>query len=218
MDVDKIIETALGSLIDNAITDLYWKNSIISSTEFEALVGELRNAPNKEIVKTIKLKLFREIIRNIILMSRCKSYDGKLYGWYTLAIFILNSIYEKNPIALISSFDILFDPKLQVSFLNSVLSNHNFPSKFDKKCNLLKFARETSAMSDFVERKKKNVSNCNTQQISNNTNSNTNGFPNSIDKVIDAITKLLDSDENLNKTDSEIMANIDEELNGILPH
>jgi len=221
MDVDEIIETALGSLIDNAITELYWKNSIISSTEFKKLLEELKNAPNKEVIKTVKLKLFREIIRNILLMSKCKSYDGKIYLWYTLAIFILNSIYEKNPIAFISSFDILFDQKLQVSFLNSVLSNHNFPSKFDKKCKLLTLARETSSMSDFIERKKRNVSHCNniqpTQQNSN-SNSNSNSFPTSIDKVIDAITKLLDTDENLNKTDAEIMADIDNELNGILPH
>jgi len=226
MDVDEIIETALGSLIDNAITELYWKNSIISSTEFKQLLEELRNAPNKEVVKTIKLKLFREIIRNIIVMSKCKSYNGKIYLWYTLAIFILNSIYEKNPIAFISSLDILFDQKLQISFLNSVLCNHNFPSKFDKKCKLLQFARETSSMSDFIEKKKKNVSYCNTQptqQISNsnsnsNSNCNSNAYPTSIDKVIDAITKLLDTDENLNKTDAEIMAEIDNELNGILPH
>tara|TARA_B100002052_G_scaffold294578_1_gene319583 strand:+ start:308 stop:976 length:669 start_codon:yes stop_codon:yes gene_type:complete len=222
MDVDEIIETALGSLIDNAITELYWKNSIISSTEFKRLLEELKNAPNKEVIKTVKLKLFREIIRNILLMSKCKSYNGKIYLWYTLAIFILNSIYEKNPIAFISSFDILFDQKLQVSFLNSVLSNHNFPSKFDKKCKLLKLARETSSMSDFVERKKRNASYCNniqpTQQNSNSNSCPTSTFPTSIDKVIDAITRLLDTDENLNKTDAEIMADIDNELNGILPH
>ena len=138
-----------------------------------------------------------------------------------LAIYLLYGFYDNNPISLFNTPNILYDKEIQVSFLNRIVTNNNFPSKYDKRCKLLRFARECDSMSKFIE-ERKNKTCCKTDSIDTE---NTHGIhvhqsvsplPNSIDKIIDTITKLLDSDANLDENDQSILNSIDEEIADIL--
>ena len=63
--MDEIFEKLLGNLIDNAIHDLYWSNSVFSSNEFESIVNDMINEEHVDAcddVSDMKKRLFKEIL------------------------------------------------------------------------------------------------------------------------------------------------------------
>lgn len=213
---DKVIEEQIGILMDSAVHDLYWSNSIFSSDEFCEIVEELEKKNNKTlVVPDIKKRLFREILRNLICMSRSKSNEGHFYVAHILPIYILHALYIKNLLSIVNSTDILYNDKQQLSFLNSLVCTYNFPSQYDNKCKLLSFAKECANMSNFVRNKGSGAAIMKSKREENPCNATS--LPNSIDKIIETISKVLESEKtDLNSTEQNILDDIDKEINGLL--
>lgn len=214
---DKVIEEQIGMLIDSVVHDLYWSNSMFSSFEFGEIVHELESTDALKVPE-IKKRLFREIMRNLICLSMSKSHEGHFQVSHILPIYILHGIYVKNIFSIINTSDILYNTKHQLSFVNSLICTYNFPSQYDTTCKLLSFARECLNMSEFVRQK---GASCppppcvKSRQSSVDCSPST--LPNSIDKIIETITKVLETEKTqLDPKEQNILNDIDSEIGKLL--
>lgn len=216
---DRILEEQMGTLIDSIVHDLYWSNSMFSSCEFAEIVHELKQADEDiQKVPEMKKRLFREIMRNLICLSMSKNHEGHFHVSHILPIYVLHGIYIKNVFSIINTSDILYNPRHQLSFINSLICTYNFPSQYDSKCKLLRFAEECKNMSDFVKTKGSSCASTkppHSQTTQSQCSATT--LPNSIDKIIETISKVLETEKTeLQPGEQNILNDIDKEIQNLL--
>ncbi len=228
--LNNVLEDTIGNFIDHTIYELYWNNSLFTSEEFDKIIKEIRDDGICADVITLKKRLFREILRNMIILSHCSTYSGSFRTLYIVPIYVLYNMYQKQ--VIFSSVDLLFNEKSQLSFLNSIISTTDFPSKYDSREELLYFAKECASLSKFVSEKNcnqhghtiitgsdyANVTHTHVDSTGGNTtpSSNVSTYPSSIDKIIDSIQKLLESENEIDTAQShELLSKIDYEMNNL---
>ena len=189
MNLDEHIENMLGKFIDIAVRDLYWNNSLFSSNDFSKILTHLEKYKDICVVKEQKKRFFCVILRNMVYMSKKDQKQGNFNIPYIAEMYFAYALYVRNPTYLLQMSDILFDNKQnQLAFLNNVVSTNNFPSKYDSYNKLYDFVLECTHMSNFVNSKDK----CQTNMT--HTHCDNTSLPNSIDKILETITKILDSE------------------------
>tara|TARA_B100001250_G_scaffold144864_1_gene124022 strand:+ start:13646 stop:14302 length:657 start_codon:yes stop_codon:yes gene_type:complete len=215
MDTDTFLEEVLGKFVDIALYDLYWNNSLFSTNEFTNIITTLSTKDKCLKVTQERKKLFNVIIRNIVYKAQCNSCkNGNYRVPYIFEMYVLYALYVKNPMYIFNSVgDVVFNPQAPLTFLHKVISNNNFPSKYDCHCELYDFVIECEHMSKFVAEKK-------TNDKSSILPTSTNGIetvPSSIDKIIDTITKLIESESTtLSADDQAVLDEIDNEVNNLM--
>ena len=227
--LNNVLEDTIGNFIDHTIYELYWNNSLFSSEEFDKIIQEIRDDVVCADVITLKKRLFREILRNLIILSHCSTYSGSFRTLYIVPIYVLYNMYQKQ--VIFSSIDFLINEKSQLSFLNSVISTSDFPSKYDSREELLYFAKECASLSKFVSDKNCNhsstiITGSDYANVSHNHIDSTGGtttsssaastYPSSIDKIIDTIQKLLESEDGVDTSENAaLLSKIDYEMNNV---
>ena len=101
--------------------------------------------------------------------------------------------------------DVFFDNKVnQVAFLNNLVSTNNLPSKYDSYNTLYDFVVECIHMSQFVDGKNKKC---------NASSSHNTSLPNSVDKILETIITLIDTDTpELSEEQQNILHSLELEL------
>ena len=199
-------EKFLGNLIDLSIEDLYFNNSMFHSTIIESIVDDLSKGEENVDTHEIRKRLFGEILKNIIFLSQNQFYKGELKIGSMIPLFIIHCFYNKNMFDLVTKAHLIMNDLSQLQFLNQVISNYDFPSKYDDYDLLKEFAQTCMENSQFVY-KKQNTGN----NISNTSESSVNTLPNSVDKIIDSLMALVENDTSLKMENNE-MDDFDKEL------